>query len=221
MTTFGADFGTLCNRFVYRTCKFLTLQALKVISIKFLLVISMLYNTDWWWELWTWSHKINLLDILSTSPHIFCRKWVGQQMRIQILILGLKGLNYKSPYVRESRSQNLGNFCSWNLEFWTLESGIKLKESRFPLTIWIWNPSSTDSTFWLLIWITCKLTPVSDISWKAVKRHFKVESKLLQVKEYYSYSHLCTDAQVMISGAPAHMLFSLYPNEHDNLLIEF
>ena len=56
-------------------------------------------------------------------------------MRIQILILGLKGLNYKSPYVRESRSQKLGNFCWWNLEFWTLESRIKLKESRFPLTI--------------------------------------------------------------------------------------
>ena len=56
---------------------------------------------------------------------------------------------------------------------------------------------------------------------KSSEKTFKVESKLLQVKEYYSYSHLCTDAQVMISGAPAHMLFSLYPNEHDNLLIEF
>ena len=149
----------------------------------------MLYKTDWWWELWTWSHKINLLDILSTSPHYLCRKWVGQQMRIQILILGFKGLNYKSPYVRESRSQNLGNFCSWNLEFWTLESGIKLKESRIPLKIWIWNPSSADSTFWLLIWITCKLTPVSNIHEKQWKDILKLNLSSWKWKNYY------TDAQ--------------------------
>ena len=23
------------------------------------------------------SHKMNLLDILSTSPHYFCTKWIG------------------------------------------------------------------------------------------------------------------------------------------------
>ena len=50
---------------------------LRVISIKFLLLISMLCKTEWSWELWTWSHKMNLLDILSTSPHYFCRKWTG------------------------------------------------------------------------------------------------------------------------------------------------
>ena len=48
---------------------FLTLQALRVISIKFLLVISMLRKTEWSWELQTWSPKMNLLYILSTSPH--------------------------------------------------------------------------------------------------------------------------------------------------------
>ena len=47
------------------------------ISITFLLVISMLHKTEWSWELRTWSHKINLLDIVSTSPHYFCRKWIG------------------------------------------------------------------------------------------------------------------------------------------------
>ena len=45
-------------------------------SIKFLLVISMLCTTEWSWELWTWSRKMNLHDILSTSPHYFCRKWI-------------------------------------------------------------------------------------------------------------------------------------------------
>ena len=46
-------------------------------SIKFLLLILMLCKTQWSWELRTWSHKKNLLDILSTSPHYFCRKWIG------------------------------------------------------------------------------------------------------------------------------------------------
>ena len=50
---------------------------LRVISIKFLLVIPTLCETEWSWELRTWSHKMNLLDILSTSPHYFCRKWTG------------------------------------------------------------------------------------------------------------------------------------------------
>ena len=50
---------------------------LRVISIKFPLVISMLCKTGWSWELRTWSRKMTLLDILSTSPHYFCRKWIG------------------------------------------------------------------------------------------------------------------------------------------------
>ena len=29
------------------------------------------------WELRTWSHKMNLLDILPTSPHYLRRKWIG------------------------------------------------------------------------------------------------------------------------------------------------
>ena len=48
-----------------------THAALRVIRIKFLLVISILCKTEWSWELRTWSHKINYLDILSTSSHYF------------------------------------------------------------------------------------------------------------------------------------------------------
>ena len=59
----------------------LTLQVLGVISIKCLLVISMLCKTEWSWELQILSHKMNLLDILSTSPHYFCRKWIGATNR--------------------------------------------------------------------------------------------------------------------------------------------
>ena len=46
-----------------------------LINIKFLAVISMLCKTECLWELQTWSHKTNLLDILSTSPHYVFRKW--------------------------------------------------------------------------------------------------------------------------------------------------
>ena len=48
-----------------------------VISIKFLFVISMLCKAEWSWELQTWSHKMNLLDISLTSPHYFYGKWMG------------------------------------------------------------------------------------------------------------------------------------------------
>ena len=41
--------------------------------------------------------------------------------------------------------QNLGNFSFLNLELWELESGIKLKDSRIPLTNRILNQSSTDT----------------------------------------------------------------------------
>ena len=37
----------------------------------------MLSKTEWSWELQTLSHKMNLLDMLSTSPHYFCSKWIG------------------------------------------------------------------------------------------------------------------------------------------------
>ena len=48
--------------------------------------------------------------------------------------------------VRESGRFACGirNLCLWNLESWTLESGIQLKESGIPLRIGIRNPSSTD-----------------------------------------------------------------------------
>ena len=49
--------------------------------------------------------------------------------------------------VRESRFQNPGNLCLLDPESWTLESGIRLKESRKPLMIEIQNPSSTDKNW--------------------------------------------------------------------------
>ena len=42
------------------------------------------------------------------------------------------------------RFRNPGNFCHWNLESRTLESGIQLKESGILSTIEIRNPSPTE-----------------------------------------------------------------------------
>ena len=73
--------------------RIITLLALRAISIQFLLVISILCKTEWSWELRTWSHKMmNLLDILSTSPHYFCRKWIGATNENSNLISGFKEL---------------------------------------------------------------------------------------------------------------------------------
>ena len=69
---------TITIHYIYNSLhSLLIFQALRVTSIKFVLVISMLCQTEWSWELRTWSHKMNLFDILSTSPHYFCRKWIG------------------------------------------------------------------------------------------------------------------------------------------------
>ena len=53
----------------------------------------MLCKTEWSiWALRTWSHKMNLLDILSTSPHYFCRKWIKEtKENSNYFYLGLKG----------------------------------------------------------------------------------------------------------------------------------
>ena len=75
-----SNLGLLLFAVVVRRChcrRCLTLEALRVISIKFFLVISMLCKPEWSWELRTWSHKMNLVDILSTSPHYLGGKWIG------------------------------------------------------------------------------------------------------------------------------------------------
>ena len=47
------------------------LTLLRAINIKFLLVISIFYKTEWSWELTTWSQKTNLIDISTNSPHYY------------------------------------------------------------------------------------------------------------------------------------------------------
>ena len=48
-----------------------------MISVKFLLVISLLCKSEWSWELRTWSHKMNVTDASTNSPHYFFWKHIG------------------------------------------------------------------------------------------------------------------------------------------------
>ena len=76
-----------------------------------------LCKTEWSWELWIWWHKINFLDILSTSPHYFCRKWIGAtNMRIQILILEFRGLILECEDMKGTRAL-ISTFSLWGYRY--------------------------------------------------------------------------------------------------------
>ena len=53
----------------------------------------MLCQTEWSWELRTWSHKMNLLDILSTSPRYFVIKSIratNENSNFDLMVLSVK-----------------------------------------------------------------------------------------------------------------------------------
>ena len=52
----------------------LNLQGLTAIRVKLLIAISRVYRLVRWWELRTWSLKFDSIDILTASPHYFCKK---------------------------------------------------------------------------------------------------------------------------------------------------
>ena len=64
----------------------------------------MLCKTELSSELWTWSHKMNLLDILSTSPHYLYRKWIGTTNENSKFDLRVWRVNVKS-LTSQRRSQ--------------------------------------------------------------------------------------------------------------------
>ena len=79
-------------------CFFLnSLSPVRVISSKFLLVLSILYQTEWWWELRTWSQKMNLIDTYSTldSSHYFYLKPTGTTIdNLNFNVMVFKGKHY-------------------------------------------------------------------------------------------------------------------------------
>ena len=94
----------------------------------------MLCKTQWSWDSQTWSHKMNLLNILSTSPHL-------QQMRIQILILGFEGLNHAYKPVR-NHSLPAANDLEWfeNQPLRILTFPInKYHQLKWYKSLWLWK----------------------------------------------------------------------------------
>ena len=47
--------------------------------VKLLIAISRMYQLVRSWELRTWSLKFNSIDILTASPHYFCKKCIETQ----------------------------------------------------------------------------------------------------------------------------------------------
>ena len=111
-----------------------------MISIKFLLVISRLCKTERSWELRPWSHKMNLLDNLSTSLHYFCRKWIGATNDNSKFHLRFKGLIMSNEWVCSCRKGNFQSEVSESLisflygivsDFLSSKSKIKLIHFTF------------------------------------------------------------------------------------------
>ena len=100
-------------------------------SVKFLLIISMLYKTEWSWELRTWSHKINLIDTSTNSPHYFYWQRIGitsenLNFDVKVYTIGLLAVR-KQDFIN---FENLLIFSSKLLKFWQgLDSKRKKNES--------------------------------------------------------------------------------------------
>ena len=78
-----------------------------------------------------------------------CRKNVFistcQEKYVQMHWTSHHSTNIENPGIASCKEIQIpGNFSLWNLESWTLESGIQLKESGIPSTIEIPNPSPTE-----------------------------------------------------------------------------
>ena len=67
--------------------------AVRVISLKFLLVITKLHKTGWSWDLKAWSQKMNLIDTSTNSPYLLYWKPKGKKWEFdsntRVMIWGL------------------------------------------------------------------------------------------------------------------------------------
>ena len=91
-------------------------------SVKFLHVISLLYKTEWSWELRTWSHKMNLIDTSTNSPHYFFWKRIGinELQTACVCSCLVKRRSPMVPILAVGSDVRGGYFCSLscsNLEF--------------------------------------------------------------------------------------------------------
>ena len=75
-----------------------------LISLKFLHVISILCKTEWWWELSTWSQKINLTDTSTNSPYNFYWKCMGTTKQNFEVLAIIKANKHQSTTIPISSS---------------------------------------------------------------------------------------------------------------------
>ena len=118
-----------CTRMTrYLLSRDLNLKALKVISIKFLLVIAILCKTEWSWDLRTWSHKMYLRDILSTSPLYFYSKRIGaikENFNFDLKVLRVKQQRFWVMHV--NRKWTFWTLRPW---FWSNSQANRLYKSK-------------------------------------------------------------------------------------------
>ena len=114
--------------------------SLRVISIKILLVISMLCKTNWWWELSTWSYKIQWVDTSTTSHYYFDRKPIGtanenlnSDIRARRVHVGKAIFNVE--ILANSKFTSIGNStCYWQKIIKTLKKQTNKEKKFIPLT---------------------------------------------------------------------------------------
>ena len=87
----------------------------------------MLCKTEWSWELRTWTHKMNLFDILSTSPHYFCMKWIGATNENSNFDLRLLRVNDARKELKPTSVWTIPD--RWALTFW-IDFEISISQSR-------------------------------------------------------------------------------------------
>ena len=117
----------------------------------------MLCKTEWSWELRTRSHQMNLLDILSTSPLYFCRKWIA-------------ATNGNSNF-------DLGPESGWDF---------RETRPQHPSLTWT-NSKSRDEHILLITMLTIKsLSTIDSLKKKTIpsRQYLKEKKHLVSIRDY-------------------------------------
>ena len=107
----------------------------------------MLCKTEWSWELRTWSHKTNFLDILTTSPHYFCRKWTGATSENSNFDLTFQLELKDLPFMSSSSSSLLSGTGGGPASFRSYFPSLPMRyELVLPVSHWIRTQPSSPSS---------------------------------------------------------------------------
>ena len=89
----------------------------------------MLYKTEWSWELRTWSHKINLIDTSTNSPHYFYWQRIGitsenLNFDVKVYTIGLLAVR------KQVRFHQLWKFIDLQFEIAEIWQGLHSKRKK-------------------------------------------------------------------------------------------